>query len=482
MKINIRKQSSKRKYPHNLSHDVSTTSDFGFVQPILGREVTSDDSISLRVANVTRLAPMVKPTFGRVTVRQYNAYVPYEDIYHPFGSLLAGKSYRGSGPSYIPSIVPNLSERYFRLMVAMFGTVSIYSGMILDSNMRVQGSFTDLVEVVPSVELFDTVLDNYLEYFTLPNNKTMKEYFTLMSNMGLVRKNHFSRNGIGKVDLLGNDLIDTWQYDGVGYLICWKLSRRGRNIRKVHLGLGNQLSSANQAFSLLPLFAYYKTWFDLFQPARDKTWKDTYLHSIIETLEQDNISMEQYISLNDQNMEYWISSLAAVGDCYYTQNPDYLSAHVVGQSVSQSLDDVQYPFMNENDDVDNVGSVSNIWSPTLEPSSGAVTQNALDVLRSLTNLRNISTAVGGRVKEFLQSIYGSEYRDEKESFFLGSHVYDVNISDVMSTAETSEGYLGEYAGRGIGGDEGKNLHFKSPGVGILLSLVAVVPDSQYSCV
>jgi len=50
---------------------------------------------------------------------------------------------------------------------------------------------------------------------------------------------------------------------------------------------------------------------------------------------------------------------------------------------------------------------------------------------------------------------------------------------VMSTAETSEGFLGEYAGQGKGADAGQNLHFTCPSAGYLISAFCVVPDARF---
>lgn len=60
-------------------------------------------------------------------------------------------------------------------------------------------------------------------------------------------------------------------------IYCGRFTDRGRNFRKILLGLGYQLLLADQQVSILPLFAYYKTWFDLFAIQRDITWKDTRL-------------------------------------------------------------------------------------------------------------------------------------------------------------------------------------------------------------
>lgn len=109
MKVNIGRRTGK-KFPHTLPKNVYTSSQYGFVQPSLCRECPAQDTIDLRVASKVFLQPLVKPTFGRMFLKQYHNFVPTADIYHPYESMLAGKPYNGSGIAhYIPSGVPTVS-------------------------------------------------------------------------------------------------------------------------------------------------------------------------------------------------------------------------------------------------------------------------------------------------------------------------------------------------------------------------------------
>ena len=65
MKVAIGRQSTGKKYNHDLSFDVSTTSDYGFMQPFLCYECAAQDSVNLNFAQIVRLNPMPKPTFGQ---------------------------------------------------------------------------------------------------------------------------------------------------------------------------------------------------------------------------------------------------------------------------------------------------------------------------------------------------------------------------------------------------------------------------------
>ena len=120
MKINIGRQASGKKYLHPLNRSGVTTSGFGFVQPIQCRELIAEDHVSIRTANLLRLQPLVKPTWGRVELKTYHGFVPIADIYHPFESLLSGKTYNGANSSYIPQYVPFTQEAILAFSTYLF--------------------------------------------------------------------------------------------------------------------------------------------------------------------------------------------------------------------------------------------------------------------------------------------------------------------------------------------------------------------------
>lgn len=88
MRVKVPQVFGKKRYLHNLDHDVSTTLDYGFCQPIMSREIPADTTINFSVAQFVRLGVVVSPTFGRMHLRTYNAFVPIETVYEPLALLL----------------------------------------------------------------------------------------------------------------------------------------------------------------------------------------------------------------------------------------------------------------------------------------------------------------------------------------------------------------------------------------------------------
>ena len=99
-KISIGKK-TKRSY-FDLTHDVNTTSDFGFCQPTICREFYKDSKISLKTRQFVRLGAMPCPTFGRIEVKTHTAFVPVRDTFLAYDYLQAQKTVTSANRSYIP--------------------------------------------------------------------------------------------------------------------------------------------------------------------------------------------------------------------------------------------------------------------------------------------------------------------------------------------------------------------------------------------
>lgn len=99
-KINLGKKAKRAFF--DLTHDVNTTSDFGFCQPTLCREFYKDSKITLKTKEFVRLGAMPCPTFGRIEVKTHTAFVPVKETFLAYDYLQAQKSVTSANRSYIP--------------------------------------------------------------------------------------------------------------------------------------------------------------------------------------------------------------------------------------------------------------------------------------------------------------------------------------------------------------------------------------------
>ena len=485
MKINIGRQAGK-KYRHLLPSTTETTSQFGFYQPNYFRECVAQDTVNIRSAAAVRLMPVVKPTFGRLFLKQYCNFVPMEDIWHPWSSFLAGKPYNGAYAQYIPQESPTVELGFWNLMCMCMSNIHIFkctsfSEDSVHSVLSITGvDFHSPHQITDDLrtQVFTQLISKCTTYHP---SDFLTFLTTFTSQYGI---SHFA---IGPADnsMSNYDWFFPFEYDGPDddetLVVCGRFTDAGKNLRKIVIGLGAQLNFDHTAFDFMRFVAYYKTWFDMFAVQREITWKQTVAFSLMEYIEQTGRSLETIIKNSSTyskpagDLLHFIFQVLPT--CYYTQNPDYISAHIVGTSTSQA--DSHFNYLDETGDLLNADSYVQEQPGITLSSNSMINQQGLDILKKFYQYTNIATAVGGKIAEFMRAIFGSDYKDEHQSNFIGSNTMELNITDVMSTAETSEGFLGEYAGQGKGADSGQNLHFTCPSAGYLISAFCIVPDARF---
>jgi len=486
MKVNIGRQAGK-KYRHILPSTTETTSQFGFYQPNYFRECVAQDTVNIRSAAAVRLMPVVKPTFGRLFLKQYCNFVPMEDIWHPWASFLAGKPYNGAYAQYIPQESPTIELGFWNLMCMCMSDICCYNLDVMPDP-GVNGTYNltgvDFSSSVPfSVQLFQGIIDELVGSCTSFSNTDFSSFlYTFLNSNGYINYKDLNPKDLDLFDWFIPAEVAMATAD-LTVLICGRFSDAGKNLRKIVIGLGGQLNFDRTPFDFMRFVAYYKTWFDMFAVQRDITWKQTRAFSLMEYIEQTGRTLENICksanTLSKASSDLLHFVFDVLPTCYYTQNPDYISAHIVGTAISQSENSFNY--------LDEGGvNQSAFSSPGEQPfvytssTDQGINQSSLDILKKLYQYTNIATAIGGKIAEFMRAIFGSDYKDDHQSNFIGSNTMELNITDVMSTAEVPDGaFLGEYAGQGKGADAGQNLHFTCPSAGYLISAFCVVPDARF---
>lgn len=481
MKTRVQKLNGK-KYLHVLDHENTTTAQFGFVQPLMVNERCAKDTVDLRSGQSIFLAPMSKPTFGKVDVKTYHSFVKCTDIWHPFESFLSGQTYSGSNLTYVPNQVPGIALSYFKQLLSFSAKVYVYQcdNYTVDSR-GIQG-----IVNARSIDrnLQSTVMNIYRERFITAADfpfmdpDEVLEYSTL--EFYWPEHNQSDPFEIPAFDFF----VPLGDQAGHRFLCFGNYNSKGRNIRKVLLGCGYQLNNVIEEKTLLPLFAYYKAWFDLFMPARDMTWKETTAFSFMEWIEQnDGAAFNSWLQ-NHTARDRFYKFFFGLADCYYTKDPDYVSAHIVDASlkIATQGDNSISTLGPQGDSLNQV----QVNSPGSQPqfsslgANGFVTQNKLDVLRQLYYRINAATGIGGKIKAFLRSEYGNTEFEEPDSSFIGSQHVECNISLVESNAATDDAYLGQYAAIGRADNGGRNFHYECKTQGFVVSLMTVVPRTRYA--
>ena len=123
-----------KKAKFNLSHDNNTTYDWGSVQPLFGKMMLPDSSINVNIEQLTRLAPMVVPTFGRVKIKNIAHFIPMQEIYPNWDAMMSQTkvtrstttSGKASANTYVPKKVPHIANNVLAAMCLTGAKVNMY--------------------------------------------------------------------------------------------------------------------------------------------------------------------------------------------------------------------------------------------------------------------------------------------------------------------------------------------------------------------
>lgn len=292
----------------------------------------------------------------------------------------------------------------------------------------------------------------------------------------------------------GADLITV--IGSTGYSLLMKFKAPLKRLRTVFIGLGYQFSPYNtEDLSVLKLLAYYKAWFTLFRPNREVTFVDTDCYKIIKKASEKN-GANVFNGLG--NTSWWNNFITSLMmDCYYYLPMDYYSMSVTrpqqsyqdntftlesGASLTAGLDTPESHYTTNAVLVRNLtgGNVNN--SVGLEAQAGSMSPLTMKLAMRMLTWANKNTVIGRSIREYLKVHFGvtdTNAIDDDAVYRIGSSRVNINISDVMSTAENSEGYLGEYGGKGIGYGDSETFDFTADKFGVWITLTTVVPESGY---
>lgn len=296
-------------------------------------------------------------------------------------------------------------------------------------------------------------------------------------------------------------------------VLAFKLGDYGKRLRKILLGLGYQINfTSTTEVSLVPLFAYFKAYFDVFGLCLYDAWETTFCSKLLTYIDFHNeVDLGKYFRNFDTPAENEVGYLLfgffnELANTFVTDKVDFVSAHVKSTAVSPALNlskqfiDVNPGVSSDKSDVykamiTETDSSGFNAAPHLGDSNGHAMVNGVfhgqldsEYLKKLYVWTNRNTIAGRKIAELLRAQGLGKFVDDCKSNFIGFTEVDVNIVDVVSNSDTfdqskpvgSQGsVLGEYGGRGIGYKDGKSLVFENDEYGYWITLCSVVPESGY---
>lgn len=528
-KIKIGLAASKRE-KHNLSFDCSTTSNIGSIQPTMCREMVPKATYKVKTSNLVRLASMPCPTFGRISYRHYHKFVPMSDIWQPFDCMMAGQHYQGYDTNpWVPTIVPNFKFtklvprilRYCDVSIAyadqvnrpftVTNTTTSWNGTVYETVGAAQEAdkaiFTEIWSAIHpnSANYFENLTIKLYGDSSVPVGSLEPEspgviraggwYAVKSGNLGNSLEWHINADDT-PITATGADWVTNVTIGNVKYAFLFRFKAPVKRLRTIFLGLGYSFSPYDEnEYSLLKLLAYYKAWFDTFAPKRERAFNDTTCYEIIKKASNRNDWDTDSTDRLDLVLDL-INDL--MFECYYYLPMDYYSMSVIrpangnqdtsltlNTGYSQSNNTLGGVSPGSNSEITLSPQVSTMDGSLAVKADGTSTFNnpmAVKLAMKMLTWAHKNTIIGRRVRDYLRVHHGITEGTEVDNgdvIHIGQSRTNIQISDIMSTAESKDGYLGEYGGRGIGYNDNETISYTAKEYGYWITLSVVVPESGY---
>ena len=464
---------NKSRYSHNRDYHIDTTSDFGSFQPCMLEFLSPDDTLSVDdFRQLVRNGVMPAPTFGDIKCVNDFSFVPVRDVFPAFDALVSGQHVNTSQRNYIPSSMPTISslDLVATLCCSDYSKVSVF---INEAGKLKALNPNDAVYA----DIKNTLQSAVNDLISATNRVSAKFPSAVLNNIA------FESGSFGSSEFV-NPLSSDFVLRGNKYTVCVRLNNAGKRLYKIFKGLGYSLDPLNtNRVSVLPIFAFYKAWYDKYFPARMSNWQSTNCFRLI-----DLIYSYGYVDfLNSVSPQFWKGFVASLSDCWYTYETDFVSANI-DKPASNVAGDVNIP----NTTMTSASAYSNgVMSPVsgqpyVWASNGLVTSAQLQILSRLTRFVNKNSIIGGRIYEYLKVHFGQDTIDAmfRQSNFLGTFVTDVKLDDTYSQADTlnlSSGTgqaLGSRAGLGSGFSN-FSLKYDAPCHGFVIGMSAIYANSSF---
>lgn len=506
----------KSFFPFSL--DSSTTINFGEVVPIFCHSVVPGSSVNIDPRCAVRLAPMSKPTFAEVYQKTYFYYYRNKDIYPPFDNLLSQTPYtNSSGTTYIPKSVPNVHLSLLWALVLSNCEYSLYTVPTVNINKSYSDSglsvLSEEMTLLPYVPQTTPIIDFDRTLKAIVQGNFMSSVsdnirFSSVNSQGRYISGtyvpHVFDNGIqikgvtpvsadysfatsNVYEIVDDSVKRITPPTNYSFMLCCRLTDSGKLLRKILLGLGYQIINVDKMVSIMPILAFHKAYFEAFAPKRFIKYDQTYIGRALHTMIDNGTSFETVLFKNqvfDGRVSFLSGFIDDLCGCYYTQDVDYYTSQIIGQLNNYGDTPLAPHYMTTSaSSAINDGGGANVSTgtpPSLVPQGDAVTlsQSSLNVLSRYTQMLNRRSLMGGKIADFLKSVFNIS-KDREERNYIGASTMNVGISDVFSTSETTEGYLGEYAGKAMGFKGLDNLSINCDEHGFVFGFCTIVPRTQH---
>lgn len=434
-RLNI-KPAAKSLNSIKLPYSHLTTFEFGQIIPLLTMEILPRDEINGKFNVFSRMAPLVKPTYGKFSFRTMNAFVPLYQLADDAEAVLAGKTtWEGEIPSLRYIYMNILADVFMQLSTALdpTGLSDDGYGHLVDSN--------------------GNIVYSYEYKYTDANGSVVYSVFNGAINRYCVK-------------LL----------NALGYAIPQKPDFRTTSTWYSTIG--------QQKLSAMPLLAFAKAYNDWM--SQSTRYNTSLLTSLLKDIKHNKAHSGYNYSTHSIGTSGVFTILNNIDLIY--ENDYFMSAWQSPNSPLSSVESINTLNVPASDFGSNTPSVvrgtANVDFVQTYTANGLsyLSQRSLDFLKSFDDWVRRNNYSGSRAVQQIYSKFGIKTDDYRSNYVhvLDTSINPINVGDVMAMADTSGAELGDYAGKGILSSNGK-IQFKSSDYGYLFVMgwFAVTPMNPY---
>lgn len=528
----------------NFAHDINTTCGFGEIQPILGRLTPADSKTTLDFKSLVRLAPMIAPTFGRMHFKTWTQFIPCSDVSKNFDAMMSQTNVTRPAGTFVPKSMAHMPLSVLSTFCFVGSDVTVYfdeldlnsgagihapyicknfseaSSYLGTSDMNALLDALGFIAQNNSTDTYASQFDGYAGFYLnlgkLVSGHFGSTYFYVPTALSksvsaalvfeqLIQNPHCTvpgMNGSVRVSLESADYVYSFVRNNKVVHLAFKFSSFGKRFAKQIKGLGYQvdLTAHEVDVSLLPLFAEFLSYYEIFAPQLYENWENTATAKLITFC--DNSFDGNVLNPGDPDctnlftrsdwQHYLRDWLLEMSTMYVTESQDWVSSHTEEMLISPSSAGALRFYDFDGALVDNIkvpssGAEQNLPSYIKDVNHGVWDE---EFLKRALRWTNINTVAGKKVADLLRAQGLGDYVDSHKSHFIGYTEQLINISDVVSTSDTfkpatetesaSGSLLGEYGGRGLSFSESQNFVYENNQIGFVITLCAIVPESGYS--
>ena len=268
----------------------------------------------------------------------------------------------------------------------------------------------------------------------------------------------------------------SWYYDQETSKSNLKYTIYGRQVLSILKGLGyviNWSDSDQNYMSAMPLLAYAKICYDWLVDSNFVNSIDFQVQSLFKkdggTLTMDEVSTILKIFSTCYEKDYFTAAW---------QSPNQVDSN----SLSNPGYGLTFDGTPANAGMSVISNDSDATKYSEYHDGNLFTDFGLRNLEALASFVKKRLFTGFRADKQLEAEFGLKLNPElaNRSYYIGSVEVPISISDVMATASTDDVTLGEYAGKGIGYNDGF-IRFEpnNPEFGYIICMSAIVPETAY---